>query len=54
MVSLSEFNEKLKWDVIATQHALLYQRALSAEVKPQTVTLSSGRNNKQTNQIINR
>jgi glycosyltransferase involved in cell wall biosynthesis len=44
---VNDFKEKLKWDVIATQHALLYQR-LSAEVKPQTVTLSSSRNNKQT------
>ena len=41
---VNDFKEKLKWDVIATQHALLYQQALSKQVKPQTVTLSSNRN----------
>src|SRR5581483_4940237 len=41
---VNDFKEKLKWDVIATQHALLYQRALSAHLKPQTVTLRSSRN----------
>ncbi len=32
-MNVNNFRENLKWDVIAAQHALLYQRALRTEVK---------------------
>ena len=47
---VSDFKEKLKWDVIAAQHALLYQRVLNTREKPEVVSVPSPRlHRKQTN-----
>lgn len=40
---VNHFKEKLKWDEIAAQHALVYQRVLDLREKPEVVSVQSPR-----------
>jgi hypothetical protein len=42
-MSVNNFKENLKWDVIASKYALLYQQVLGTEEKLQVVSNPSSR-----------
>ena len=40
---VSDFKEKLKWDEVSAQHALVYQRVLNTLGKPEVVSVLNPR-----------